>query len=135
MLYTKSGLLGVSGISNDMRVLRSKAATEVDARRAIDLFVYRTTREVGSLMAALGGIDGLVFTAGIGENDTATRAEVMAGLAWAGLALEEAANRTGGPRISTGSGPTAWVIPTNEELVIVRQTQSVLGATQARLAS
>jgi len=76
VLYTKSGLLGVSGISNDMRILRSKAATEVDARRAIDLFVYRITREIGSLMAALGGIDGLVFTAGIGENDVATRAEV-----------------------------------------------------------
>ncbi|MGF9761289.1 acetate/propionate family kinase [Microvirga sp. 0TCS3.31] len=134
VLYTKSGLLGVSGISNDMRVLRSKA-TEVDARRAIDLFVYRITREIGSLMAALGGIDGLVFTAGIGENDVATRAEVIAGLAWAGLALDEAANRTGGPRIASGSGPTAWVIPTNEELVIARQTRRVLGATEARLAS
>ncbi|MEE1609792.1 acetate/propionate family kinase [Microvirga sp. CF3016] len=135
VLYTKSGLLGVSGISNDMRVLRSKAATDVDAKRAIDLFVYRITREIGSLMAALGGIDGLVFTAGIGENDTATRAEVMAGLAWAGLALDDAANRTGGPCISSGTGPTAWVIPTNEELVIARQTRSVLGAMQARLAS
>jgi acetate kinase len=135
VLYTKSGLLGVSGISNDMRILRSKAATEVDARRAIDLFVYRITREIGSLMAALGGIDGLVFTAGIGENDVATRAEVIAGLAWAGFTLDEAANRAGGPRISSGSGPTAWVIPTNEELVIARQTRSVLSATQARLAS
>jgi acetate kinase len=135
VLYTKSGLLGVSGISNDMRVLRSKAATDVDAKRAIDLFVHRITREIGSLMAALGGIDGLVFTAGIGENDVATRAEVTAGLAWAGLVLDEAANRTGGPRISSGSGPTVWVIPTNEELVIARQTRSVLGVTQARLAS
>jgi acetate kinase len=135
MLYTKSGLLGVSGISNDMRVLRSKATTDVDARRAIDLFVYRITREIGSLMAALGGIDGLVFTAGIGENDVATRSEVMAGLAWAGLALDEAANRTGGARISSGSGPSAWVIPTNEELVIARQTRSALGTMQAKLAS
>ncbi len=135
MLYTKSGLLGVSGISNDMRVLRSKAAADVDARRAIDLFVYRIIREIGSLIAALGGIDGLVFTAGIGENDVATRAEVIAGLAWAGLALDGAANRSGGPRISTGSGPSAWVIPTNEELVIARQTRSVIGASQAKLAS
>jgi acetate kinase len=135
MLYTKSGLLGVSGISNDMRVLRSKAATEVEAKRAIDLFVYRITREIGSLVAALGGIDGLIFTAGIGENDIATRAGVIAGVAWAGLSLDEAANRAGGPRISSGSGPTAWVIPTNEELVIARQTRSVLGAVQARLAS
>lgn len=135
MLYTKSGLLGVSGISNDMRVLRSKAATDVDARRAIDMFVYRITREIGSLVAALGGLDGLVFTAGIGENDVATRAEVIASLAWAGLTLDETANRRGGPRISTGAGVGAWVIPTNEELVIARQTGSVLGTTQAQLAS
>jgi acetate kinase len=135
VLYTKSGLLGVSGLSNDMRVLRSKAATEPGAKRAIDLFVYRIIREIGSLVAALGGVDGLVFTAGIGENDVATRAEVMAGLAWAGLALDETANRSGGPRISAGSGPTAWVIPTNEEVVIARQTRSVIGAAQARLAS
>ncbi len=135
ILYTKSGLLGVSGISNDMRVLRSKASSDPDARRAIDLFVYRITREIGSLVAALGGIDGLVFTAGIGENDVATRAEVIAGLSWTGLALDEAANRTGGPRISTGPGPSAWVIPTNEELVIARQAGSVLSAAQTRLAS
>jgi acetate kinase len=135
VLYKKSGLLGVSGLSNDMRTLRSKAASDPNARRAIDLFVYRITREIGSLVAALGGLDGLVFTAGIGENDVATRAEVIAGLGWAGLTLDEAANRTGEPRISTGSGPTAWVIPTNEELVIARQTGSVIGAAQARLAS
>lgn len=135
MLYTKSGLLGVSGISNDMRILRSKAATEVDAKRAIDLFIYRITREIGSLIAALGGIDGIVFTAGIGENDAATRAEVIASLAWAGLALDGTANRSGGPRISTGSGPSAWVIPTNEELVIARQTRNVLSAMQTQLAS
>jgi acetate kinase len=135
MLYTKSGLLGVSGLSNDMRVLRSNAAANADARRAIDLFVYRITREIGSLIAALGGIDGLIFTAGIGENDVATRAEVIAGLAWAGLTLDEAANASGGPRISSGSGPAAWIIPTNEELVIARQMRSVLAAAQPRLAS
>jgi acetate kinase len=135
VLYTNSGLLGVSGLSNDMRVLRANAARNVNAKRAIDLFVYRITREIGSLIAALGGIDGLVFTAGIGENDVATRAEVVFGLRWTGLTLDEAANRTGGPRISSGSGPTAWVIPTNEELVIARQTRSVLDATQAKLAS
>ncbi|MGO4525165.1 acetate/propionate family kinase [Microvirga sp. 2MCAF35] len=127
VLYTKSGLLGVSGLSNDMRVLRSKAGSDPDARRAIDLFVYRIQREIGSLVAALGGLDGLVFTGGIGENDVATRAEVIAGLAWAGLSLDEVANRAGGPRVSAGSGPAAWVIPTNEELVIARQTRSVLG--------
>ncbi|WP_201835480.1 acetate/propionate family kinase [Microvirga zambiensis] len=135
MLYTKSGLLGVSGLSNDMRTLRSKAATDSDAKSAIDLFVYRIVREIGSLMAALGGIDGLVFTAGIGENDVATRAEVIAGLNWAGFALDEAANQAGGRQISSGAGPTAWIIPTNEELVIARQTQGVLGAASARIAS
>ena len=135
MLYTKSGLLGVSGLSNDMRVLRANAAANADSRRAIDLFVYRILREIGSLVAALGGIDGLIFTAGIGENDAATRAEVASGLAWAGLTLDERANSTGGPRISTGSGPEVWVIPTNEELVIARQTRSVLSAAQTRLAS
>ena len=135
MLYTKSGLLGVSGLSNDMRVLRTNAATNPDAKRAIELFIYRITREVGSLVAALGGIDGLVFTAGIGENDAATRAEVVDGLAWAGLTLDESANGTVGPRISSGSGSSVWVIPTNEELVIARQTRSVLVNTQARLAS
>ena len=93
MLYAKSGLLGVSGLSNDMRVLRSKAAANEDAKRAIDLFVYRITREIGSLIAALGGLDGLIFTAGIGENDAATRAEVIGGLAWVGLRLDAAANR------------------------------------------
>jgi len=135
MLYTKSGLLGVSGLSNDMRVLRTNAATNPDAKRAIELFIYRITREIGSLVAALGGIDGLVFTAGIGENDAATRAEVVDGLAWAGLTLDESANGTVGPRISSGSGSSVWVIPTNEELVIARQTRSVLGNTQAQLAS
>jgi acetate kinase len=134
-LYKKSGLLGVSGISNDMRVLRSKAAVDVNAKRAIDLFVYRIIREIGSLVAALGGLDGIIFTAGIGENDAITRAEVIAGLAWTGLTLDAAANSTGGPRISAGSGITAWVIPTNEELVIARQTRSVLGVLLPLLAS
>jgi acetate kinase len=125
-LYTKSGLLGVSGLSNDMRTLREAAAKNPDARRAIDLFTYRIRREIGSLAAALGGIDGLVFTAGIGENDAATRAEVINGLAWTGLELDADANARGGPRISRGSGPSAWVIPTNEELVIARQMRRVI---------
>jgi acetate kinase len=128
MLYTKSGLLGVSGLSNDMRTLRAAAESNERARRAIDLFVYRIQREIGSLIAALGGLDGLVFTAGIGENDAATRAAVIDGLGFAGLRLDEAANRLGGPRISSGDGASAWVIPTNEEIVIVRQMQSVLSA-------
>ncbi|QGY03019.1 acetate/propionate family kinase [Methylobacterium mesophilicum SR1.6/6] len=126
MLYTQSGLLGVSGISNDMRTLRSVAVTDPDARRAIDLFVYRIGRELGSLVAALGGIDALIFTAGIGENDAATRAEVLRGAAWAGFTLDEAANASGSPRVTRGSGPSAWVIPTDEELMIARGTRAVL---------
>ncbi len=126
MLYTQSGLLGVSGISNDMRTLRRVAAREPDARRAIDLFVYRIGRELGSLVAALGGIDALIFTAGIGENDAATRAEVLRGAAWAGFELDDAANASGGPRVTRGPGPTAWVIPTDEELMIARGTRAVL---------
>ena len=133
-LYTKSGLLGVSGVSNDMRLLRASASTNADARLAIDLFVYRITREIGSLVSALGGLDALIFTAGIGENDVETRAEVVEGLRWAGLALDQEANGRGGPLITSGTGPAAWVIPTNEELVIARQVQSVLSrrSTPAR---
>jgi acetate kinase len=128
ILYTKSGLLGVSGLSNDMRTLRVNAAENLDARRAIDLFVYRVQREIGSLVAALGGLDGLVFTGGIGENDVATRAEVIAALSWAGLTLDDAANVAGRRLISNRSNVTAWVIPTNEEIVIARQMRSVIGA-------
>jgi acetate kinase len=106
--------------------LREAAPTNPDARRAIDLFTYRIRREIGSLAAALGGLDGLVFTAGIGENDPATRAEVINGLGWTGLQLDEGANASGGPRLSRGAGPSAWVIPTNEELVIARQMRRVI---------
>ena len=126
ILYSKSGLLGVSGLSNDMRTLRASAADNAQARCAIDLFVYRIVREAGSLIAALRGLDGLVFTGGIGENDAETRAEAMAGLSWMGVGLDEAANRAGGPLISCGEGPTILVMPTNEESVIAQQTLSAL---------
>lgn len=132
MLYTQSGLLGVSGISNDMRTLRSVAATDPDARRAIELFVYRIGRELGSLVAALGGVDALIFTAGIGENDAATRAEVLRDAAWAGFALDETANASGGPCVTRGPGPAAWVIPTDEELMIARGTCAVLSQHSSR---
>jgi acetate kinase len=126
MLYTRSGLLGVSGLSNDMRTLRAHAPTDSGAREAIDLFVYRIGRELGSLVAALGGIDGLVFTGGIGENDAATRAEVLRGAAWAGFRLNEAENEAGGPRLTRGPGPQAFVIPTDEEAMIARGMRAVL---------
>ncbi|MEA1833697.1 acetate/propionate family kinase [Methylobacterium durans] len=130
LLYTQSGLLGVSGLSNDMRRLRTLAGSDPDARRAIDLFVYRIGREIGSLMAALGGIDALIFTGGIGENDAATRAEILRGAAWAGFRLDETANAAGGPRVTRGGGPAAWIIPTDEERVIARGMGEALGETR-----
>ena len=121
LLYKESGLLGVSGISSDMRTLL--ASTDPRAAEAVDLYVYRIGRELGSLAAALGGLDGLVFTAGIGEHAAAIRARVCREAAWLGLELDEAANEAGGPRISRDdSRVSAWVIPTNEELMIARHT-------------
>jgi acetate kinase len=125
LLYRRSGLLGVSGISSDMRTLRQSAAPE--AAEAVALFVYRIVREMGSLAAALGGVDGIVFTAGIGENDAATRAEVVAGCGWLGVSLDELHNRGGNGRISTDSSRvSAWVVPTDEERMIARYTCAAL---------
>lgn len=127
LLYKESGLLGVSGISSDMRVLLASA--DPHAREAVDLFCYRIGREVGSLAAALGGVDALVFTAGIGEHAIAVREAVCRQAAWLGVELDAAANAAGGPRISTpGSRTAAWVIPTNEELMIARHTRELLDA-------
>ena len=130
LLYRRSGLLGVSGISSDMRTLRASA--DPRARAAIDLFVYRAAREIGSLTAALGGIDALVFTAGIGENDAATRAEICAASSWLGVTLDPEANAAGTPRISAaGSRVSAWVVPTDEELMIARHVVDLLGRPPA----
>ena len=126
LIYRQSGLLGVSGISSDMRTLRASPAAS--AKEAIALFVYRIVREVGSLTAALGGLDALIFTGGIGENDSETRAEVVQGCAWLGMALDPARNAEGDGRISTGqSRIPVWVVPTDEERMIARQTSAVLG--------
>lgn len=125
-LYKKSGLLGISGISNDMRDLLT--ANEPGARLAVDYFVYRATKEIGALVAVLGGIDGLVFTAGIGENSAEIRRRICESSAWLGLELDAKANSNQGPRISTPqSKVSTWVIPTNEEIMIARQTGSLLG--------
>jgi acetate kinase len=126
LLYRKSGLLGVSGVSSDMRQLR--ASSEPGAAEALALFVYRIVREIGSSAAALGGVDGVVFTGGIGENDVATRAEVAAGCGWLGLELDQALNARGGAgRISAdGSRVSAWVVPTDEERMVARHARSVL---------
>ncbi len=122
LLYYESGLLGVSGISDDMRTLL--ASNDPHAADAINLFVYRISRELGSLAAALGGLDALVFTAGIGEHAPEIRRRVCEKAAWLGVKLDETANTAGGPRISAanGSGASAWVIPTNEDLMIARHT-------------
>jgi acetate kinase len=127
LLYEQSGLLGVSGISSDMRELL--ASVEPSAREAIDLFVYRITRELGALAAALGSLDALVFTGGIGENALPVRNRVCAEARWLGLELDEDANAKGGPCISRKeSRVSAWVIPANEELMIAMHTRRVLEA-------
>ena len=126
LIYNQSGLLGVSGVSSDMRTLL--ASDEPRAQLAVDLYVYRIGRELGSLAAALGGLDALVFTGGIGENSAEIRARVCRGAAWLGVELDETANPVGGPRISTVASQTAaWVVSTNEELMIARHTRRVLG--------
>lgn len=129
ILYKQSGLLGISGISNDMRDLLSR--TEPESRLALDYFVYRAAKEIGALTAVLGGIDGLVFTAGIGENSPEIRRRICEASAWLGLELDGQANANGQQRISTsGSKISAWVVPTNEELMIARHTWSLLGLMQ-----
>ncbi len=125
LLYHESGLLGVSGISSDMRVL--DASDDPRAAAAIDLFVYRIGREIGSAAAALGGVDALVFTAGIGEHSARVREAVCRAAEWLGVHVDTAANAAHGPRITTpDSRARAWVIPTDEEGMIARHVVSVL---------
>ena len=126
LVYTQSGLLGVSGLDSDMRTLL--ASDEPRAKLAIELFLYRIRRELGSAVAALGGVDALVFTGGIGENAAVIRERVCQDAAWLGLELDVEANVRGGPRISAAdSRVRAWLIPTNEELMIARHTRRVVG--------
>ena len=125
LFYQQSGLLGVSGISSDMRTLL--ASDEPRAKFAVDLFVYRIGRELGSLAGALGGLDAIVFTGGIGEHAVAIRERVCHAAAWLGVELDSTANAAGDSRISTAASRiTAWVIPTNEELMIARHTRRLL---------
>ena len=133
LIYQQSGLLGVSGISSDMRTLL--ASQEPGAKAAVDLFVYRIARELGSLAAALGGLDAIVFTAGIGENSTALRERVCREAAWLGIELDQDANERGETLISTKtSRVTSWVIPTNEELMIARHTRDLVAAHATEVA-
>jgi len=127
LLYHQSGLLGVSGISGDMRELAASARPE--AREAIELFTYHLAGEVGRLATALGGLDGLVFTAGIGEHDAALRAGVCRRLAWLGVVPDPAANEGGHGRISTDASATeVWIVPTDEEAMIARHTHALVAA-------
>ena len=129
ILYKKSGLLGISGVSNYMRVLLE--SDEPAAQQAVDYFIYRATKEIGALAAVLGGIDGLVFTAGIGENSAEIRKRICKGAEWLGIEMDEKANNSNSARISTEkSAVSAWVIPTNEELMIARHTGRLLGISQ-----
>ena len=125
LLYKESGLLGVSGISQDMRVLLESPAPE--AREAVDLFCYRVLREICSLAAALGGLDALIFTGGIGEHGAAVRQQVCDCLDWLGVKLDAAANAADASRISAAdSGIDVCVIPTNEEWIIARHTANLI---------
>jgi acetate kinase len=132
LLYHRSGLLGLSGISNDMRLLLGNA--DPHAKEAVDYFVYRIGRELGSLAAAMGGLDAVVFTAGIGEHSPVIRSRVLAENSWLGLAVDENANRGAREgRISPDDARcSAWVIPTDEELMIARQTAAYLARSRKR---
>jgi acetate kinase len=125
LIYNESGLLGMSGVSSDVRDLL--ASGDPAAALALDVFVYRAGRELGSLAAALGGLDAIVFTAGIGENQPEIRARIGQQAAWLGVEIDPAANLAQGPRISSASSRTAaYVIPTDEESMIARHVQGVL---------
>jgi len=128
LIYERSGLLGISGLSSDMRTLLASDAPA--AREAVELFVYRIGRELGSLVAALGGLDALIFTGGIGENAAEIRARVCGRAGWIGIALDEDANARGGPLISRrGAAVSVWVVPTNENLMVARHTRRLLDET------
>ncbi len=125
LLYHESGVKGVSGLTADMKTLLESA--DPKAKLAIALYCYRVGRELGSLAAALGGVDALIFTGGVGENAAQIRARVCEDAAWLGLNLDAEANRRGGPQISrAGSRVATWIVPTDEELTIARHTQRLL---------
>jgi acetate kinase len=128
LLYQNCGLRGLSGISSDARELL--VSDDPAAKLALDYFVYHVSRQLGTLAAVLEGLDGIVFTAGIGEHSAEIRQRICVRAAWLGVRLDEAANRSGGPRISTAdSAVSAWVIPTDEEMMIASHTLRITGAT------
>jgi len=126
ILYRQSGLLGISGISGDMRTLLS--SDDPRAKLAVDHFVWRIAREIGALTAVLGGLDALVFTAGIGERSAPIRSRICKSSTWLGIQLDDAANASAGPLISTAdSRVSVWVIPTDEEAIIARHAALAAG--------
>jgi acetate kinase len=126
MLYHESGLLGLSGLSNDVRTLL--ASDRPEAAMAIDFFCRRVAQAAAALAVTLGGLDAIVFTAGIGENAPEIRRRTVAALGWAGLSLDHAANAASAARIDgPGSRAQVWVVPTDEELMIARHTMRLLG--------
>ena len=128
MLYRESGLKALSGLSSDMRELERSDLPA--ARFAIDYFVHRVGKEIGALAAVLGGLDGLVFTAGIGENSVAIRERLCKAAGWLGVRLDEAANAAGTPLISSAESLVrVYVVPTDEESMIARQTLAVIGSS------
>jgi len=125
LLYRQSGLLGISGVSSDMRALHASA--DPHATQAIELFTWRAAREAGALITAIGGLDGIVFTAGIGENDPVIRAAICERLAWTGIVIDPQANARNATVISTGNSPvTVRVIPTDEERMIAIHASAML---------
>jgi acetate kinase len=133
LLYKESGLLGLSGISNDMRVLMD--SDNPHAQEAVDYFIYRIGRELGSLAASMGGLDGVVFTAGIGEHSPVLRARVLRQAGWLGLDIDDEANHAHEGVISpAGNKVAAWVIPTDEELMIAMHTRRLLDLSTASAA-
>jgi acetate kinase len=126
LLYHQSGLLGISGISSDMRTLL--ASKDPHAQQAIESFVYRIGLAIGSLAAALGGLDALVFTGGIGEHSSLIRAKICQQAAWLGLEMDHLANESAATRISMNDSKlSAWVVPTDENFMIARHTQQLVG--------
>jgi len=139
LLNKQSGLLGISGLTNDMRDLLAEAHENDDrrARLAIDMFCYRARKYIGAYLAALGGADAIIFAGGIGENAPEVRAQICRGLEWTGVEIDEEANRRmvggGEGRITTHSSRLAvWVIPTDEELLIARDTFRVVTGVEGR---
>lgn len=131
ILYKQSGLIGISGVSNDMRDLLGNSSAE--ARLAVDYFVYEAAKHIGSLAAVLGGVDAIVFTAGIGEHSAEIRRRISEASGWLGVKIDAGANAKNGPKISSAdSRVSVWVVPTNEELMIARHTGRLLGLSGAR---